>query len=150
MRCFNEAPAKCRGILEGLVPAHERRLQASMRPQRNAGEYGARLPVGYYGQAASMRPQRNAGEYGRAVIRGGRSVPRFNEAPAKCRGIPYDILPSLCKAWGFNEAPAKCRGIRHYALRQSALIAQASMRPQRNAGEYPTRLPSGPPTGSLQ
>ena len=35
----------------------------------------------------------------------------FNEAPAKCRGIPV-IEHSVSFHWPcFNEAPAKCRGI---------------------------------------
>ena len=37
---------------------------------------------------ASMRPQRNAGEYCGASINGQSERTGFNEAPAKCRGIP--------------------------------------------------------------
>ena len=36
---------------------------------------------------------------------------RFNEAPAKCRGILAQGNMRFSKLWGFNEAPAKCRGI---------------------------------------
>ena len=38
-------------------------LAASMRPQRNAGEYGIARKQDRGRRAASMRPQRNAGEY---------------------------------------------------------------------------------------
>ena len=59
---FNEAPAKCRGILCPPVDF------------RSAG-------------GASMRPQRNAGEYPGGPIADSPGSTRFNEAPAKCRGI---------------------------------------------------------------
>ena len=39
---------------------------------------------------ASMRPQRNAGEYNAASGSGRMDARGFNEAPAKCRGIPID------------------------------------------------------------
>ena len=58
-----------------------------------------------------MRPQRNAGEYSESFNEAAPGEAGFNEAPAKCRGIPRQFLalffPPLC----FNEAPAKCRGI---------------------------------------
>ena len=36
---------------------------------------------------ASMRPQRNAGEYDNLMALARNSLSCFNEAPAKCRGI---------------------------------------------------------------
>ena len=44
---------------------------------------------------ASMRPQRNAGEYAVNIIHIIGHSPRFNEAPAKCRGIlPIEVMAS--------------------------------------------------------
>ena len=62
---------------------------------------------------ASMRPQRNAGENGdcRLIPQVLRTESRcFNEAPAKCLGKPGFPGPPWRASWGFNEAPAKCRG----------------------------------------
>ena len=41
MKCFNEAPAKCRGKQNGARISFEGIHRASMRPQRNAGENAA-------------------------------------------------------------------------------------------------------------
>ena len=84
-----------------------------MRPQRNAGEYGT---------TARCRPSRRTG---------------FNEAPAKCRGIrARSGGTARMTIISFNEAPAKCRGIRRDRQQAAEERVQASMRPQRNAGEY--------------
>ena len=61
---------------------------ASMRPQRNAGEYRLRHVADDRVVPASMRPQRNAGEYDALGRRIYAALVGFNEAPAKCRGIP--------------------------------------------------------------
>ena len=59
---FNEAPAKCRGKPSPELDEPAEKEEASMRPQRNAGE--------------------NVGISGWRLIR----IISFNEAPAKCRG----------------------------------------------------------------
>ena len=66
--------------------------------------------------AASMRPQRNAGEYREHGCEVLYVDSRFNEAPAKCRGIRNVSKPSLVRSLRFNEAPAKCRGIQQRQL----------------------------------
>ncbi len=158
---FNEAPAKCRGKPNALrlrmeLPAASMRPQrnagenlprtgpdlprqrASMRPQRNAGENRRNSRSERAAARASMRPQRNAGENDRRRDHHGRPGACFNEAPAKCRGKRTPcIMPMRC-ASRFNEAPAKCRGKRMERIRQ-VLPEEASMRPQRNAGENEDR-----------
>ena len=64
---FNEAPAKCRGIHKRIADNHVGARLASMRPQRNAGEYLVQRQPARPKEAASMRPQRNAGEYSLAT-----------------------------------------------------------------------------------
>ena len=59
---FNEAPAKCRGKLEGYLQFRDLAKTASMRPQRNAGENPPDPEPDEAEEEASMRPQRNAGE----------------------------------------------------------------------------------------
>ena len=138
---FNEAPAKCRGIrLHVRFPARAAGL-ASMRPQRNAGEY----PIPTFGirggTSASMRPQRNAGEYGGPAEGRPEGTGRFNEAPAKCRGIPG-------ARYGDRENEIASmrpqRNAGEYAACIDVSVAEqpASMRPQRNAGEYRNRAGS--------
>ena len=113
---FNEAPAKCRGILGARVRAHGGH-RASMRPQRNAGEYFAESADADADAIASMRPQRNAGEYEGCYPDRGSVCPRFNEAPAKCRGIRRTWMNGSPLKLRFNEAPAKCRGIQNNGYR---------------------------------
>ena len=60
----------------------------------------------------------------------------FNEAPAKCRGIQPQSFCLKRARTRFNEAPAKCRGIRRERAAEVRRQLRASMRPQRNAGEY--------------
>ena len=89
--CFNEAPAKCRGIhFLAYFPNKESACfnEAPAKCRGILGEVYA-LPGEDW---ASMRPQRNAGEYTRKWMNCPRMFPCFNEAPAKCRGIPYRSL----------------------------------------------------------
>ena len=88
-------------------------------------------------------PSSNGFNEAPAKCRGKRTVPcersrrnlRFNEAPAKCRGKRIRGRGTQLRLWGFNEAPAKCRGKRAGTWRYVTASGQASMRPQRNAGE---------------
>ena len=147
------------GKTRRLVRSAHGRNRASMRPQRNAGENGGseHRRLGRR-QRASMRPQRNAGENGTRNGSEGSSSKCFNEAPAKCRGkhciaketkchtICFNEAPAKCRGKlaprrdrrppprRFNEAPAKCRGKPNKVI-TNGILASASMRPQRNAGE---------------
>ena len=95
-----------------------------------------RRPRSSLGDAlASMRPQRNAGKTVVGASSKVESVPRFNEAPAKCRGKTSGGICAVESSRRFNEAPAKCRGKLPRGLRDGHFLSFASMRPQRNAGE---------------
>ena len=56
-------PQRNAGEYEAVRRLNESTSLASMRPQRNAGEYVAAAKIAANPQEASMRPQRNAGEY---------------------------------------------------------------------------------------
>ena len=119
------------------APVADRAMgEASMRPQRNAGEN-----AGIRKSRLVMRMRFNEAP---AKCRGKRSSRKrrnfagrcFNEAPAKCRGKPVGVYGLLSRIFRFNEAPAKCRGKRTDCPPDRG-NRRASMRPQRNAGENP-------------
>ena len=87
-------------------------MAASMRPQRNAGENVGTI-VNYQGDLwASMRPQRNAGEN---VDHVGLDVEFVVASMRPQRNAGENpAVPAPCPAprSRFNEAPAKCRGKR--------------------------------------
>ena len=114
--CFNEAAARCRGKPRGG---------------------GAKLKSG--SRKASMRPRPDAAENRRrGPISSPVSLPRFNEAAARCRGKPSRRSAGPTGWWSrFNEAAARCRG-KPFGWRATAeAAAAASMRPRPDAAENP-------------
>ena len=86
--CFNEAPAKCRGKRRPELASKSRMTCFNEAPAKCRGKQAKRM-VNIEADQASMRPQRNAGENGALVEMSRRNSICFNEAPAKCRGKPY-------------------------------------------------------------
>ena len=94
---FNEAPAICRGnpflILIIFTPS----ILASMRPRLYAGEIGVPGGPPALRAGASMRPRLYAGEIGDAPYLSLACEHSFNEAPAICRGNPTtDLSMEYC------------------------------------------------------
>ena len=84
---------------------------ASMRPRPDAAENGVHALDRRRVVEASMRPRPDAAENARRDTAHARSVRRFNEAAARCRGKPgrRERRPAV-RRHGFNEAAARCRG----------------------------------------
>ena len=164
-RCdgFNEAAARCRGkrsvpvsasggLLASMRPRPDAaenpgsprrppvRRAASMRPRPDAAEnpVSARRDHGIRG--ASMRPRPDAAENAATMREGSGSLPRFNEAAARCRGKRKCPVRRRVTHPRFNEAAARCRGKHPIRIRQNS-SSNASMRPRPDAAE---NEPNGP------
>ena len=85
---------------------------------------------------ASMRPRPDAAENLLARRTAARTLCRFNEAAARCRGKPSPRCFRPVRRWsGFNEAAARCRGKPAAACAAMSSSHLASMRPRPDAAE---------------
>ena len=109
---FNEAPARGRGIPDRRPSRSSALFPASMRPPPVGGGY-VLTEFGFQsGAGASMRPPPVGGGYHTRIGRNRPQRERFNEAPARGRGIQANAETAR-NPWErrFNEAPARGRGI---------------------------------------